>query len=221
MPSSSGSPGSPKLQLVPIVAIAFILRLVVVFFVARSHNADWFFGQSSELAQLAEMLRSGHGLSSPFGGSTGPSAFLSPGYPAIVAAAFSVFGSYSEASAIAIMCLQALFSTATVLAVMLLARRVFSDSVANTAGIICSLAPPRIVSANALLGDEPLRPARDDAVRTCCLVSRSAVASQLVVAGRMRCGRHHGKPLATSDCGVLLWVGSLPDPDNCPEDRDY
>ena len=133
-----------RLRLVLIVTIALLLRLAVVFFIGRGHSAEWFFGQASELGKLAESLRTGHGLSSPFGGSTGPSAFLSPGYPAIVAAVFAIFGAYSFTSAAAIMCLQAIFGAATVLVIMLLARRVFGATVANGAGLVCALAPPAL-----------------------------------------------------------------------------
>ena len=119
-----------------------MLRLVVIWFVAKSHSADWFFSQASELARLAESIRSGHGLSSPFGGSTGPSAFLAPGYPALVATVFAIFHPYSYGSAVAIMCLQALFSAATVGMLMLLAGRLFGNSAATVAGIIWAISPP-------------------------------------------------------------------------------
>ena len=133
-----------RFRVVPIVAVALGLRSAVAFLVARSHRADWFFGQATELGSLAESLRTGHGLSSPFGGSTGPSAFLSPGYPALVAAVFSIFKPYSYGSEVAILALQVAFSAATVLAIMLLARRLFGVPVAHMAGLICALAPPAL-----------------------------------------------------------------------------
>lgn len=133
-----------RFHVVPIVLVALALRLAVAVFVARSHSADWFFGQATELGSLAESLRSGHGLSSPFGGSTGPSAFLSPGYPALVAAVFAVFRPFSYASELAILGLQVAFSAATILVVMQLARRLFGSRVANIAGLVCALAPPAL-----------------------------------------------------------------------------
>jgi hypothetical protein len=127
---------------VPIIALALTLRLAIIFLTLRSHPATWFFAQASELDQLARSLLSGHGLSSPFGGATGPSAFLAPGYPAFITAVFYVFGPDTLASAAAIMLLQALFATATVAVIMLLARRLFNNSTANLAGLIWAIAPP-------------------------------------------------------------------------------
>lgn len=132
------------LRIVPIVGLALLLRIAVVVLVARSHSTHWFFDQATELGRLAESLRTGHGLSSPFGGSTGPSAFLSPGYPAIIAAVFAIFGAYSSAAEVAILLLQILFGVATVVVAMLLSRRMFSVSTANTAGLICALCPPAL-----------------------------------------------------------------------------
>ena len=144
MASPADSAPTPRLRLIPIVALALLLRLAIVAVTAKTHSAAWFFGEATELGRLAESLRTGHGLSSPFGGSTGPSAFLSPGYPAIVAAVFAIFGSYSFASAVVIMCLQALFGAATVMVTMMLSRRIFGVTAANVAGLICALALPAL-----------------------------------------------------------------------------
>ena len=140
-----------KLRLIAIVGLALVLRLLVVYSTVSSHAdqlATWFFAQASELAALANSLLTGHGLSSPFsgplGGPTGPSAFLSPGYPVFVAAIFALFHPYSSAAAIALMLLQALFGAATVLVLMLVARRVFGNSTANLAGMIGALCPPAL-----------------------------------------------------------------------------
>jgi 4-amino-4-deoxy-L-arabinose transferase-like glycosyltransferase len=133
-----------RLYLGPVVGLALVLRVVVVAMAATSHPAMWFFNQSSELAVLGESLRAGHGLSSPFGGGTGPSAFLTPGYPALVALAFAVFGSYSAGAETAMMVLQALFGAATVLVLMLLTRRLFGARAANLAGIVWAVSPPAV-----------------------------------------------------------------------------
>jgi hypothetical protein len=127
---------------IPIITLALALRLAIIALTLRSHPAAWFFAQASELDQLARSLLSGHGLSSPFGGATGPSAFLAPGYPALIAAVFYLFGPDALTSAAVIMLLQALFATLTVAVIMLFARRVFNNSTANLAGLIWAVAPP-------------------------------------------------------------------------------
>jgi hypothetical protein len=139
-----GTKRPASFRIVAIVSVALILRISVVAFVAHAHNAQWFFGQATELARLAESLRTGQGLSSPFGGSTGPSAFLAPGYPAIVAAVFAILHPYSYASAVGLMVLQAVFGAATVLVLMLLTRRIFGVAAANLAGFVSAICPPAL-----------------------------------------------------------------------------
>ena len=132
---------STRLYILPILAAALVARLAVILIVAWDDPRKWLFDQATELSALAQSLLAGHGLSSPFGGATGPSAFLTPGYPAVIATLFKIFGVGTTASAIAIMLLQALFGMATVLVIMHVARRVFGTRTANLAGAIWALSP--------------------------------------------------------------------------------
>lgn len=125
-----------------ILLLALALRLILVWTFTSHQAPDWFFSQASELGQLAQSLLSGKGLSSPFGGATGPSAFLAPGYPAIVAAVFRVFHPFTHASMLALMLLQTLFSIGTIWATMRIASRLFDNTIANAAGLIWALSPP-------------------------------------------------------------------------------
>jgi hypothetical protein len=50
-----------------------------------------------------QLSGAGQGLSSPFGGSTGPTALPAPGYPALIALFFRIFGSFAVTAAIAVM----------------------------------------------------------------------------------------------------------------------
>ena len=67
-----------------IPALALTLRLGVVSMVLFLYPKNWLFSKSPDLVFLAQSLAAGRGLSSPFGGSTGPTAFLAPGYPAVL-----------------------------------------------------------------------------------------------------------------------------------------
>ena len=216
-----------RMRAVPIVGMAFLLRLAVALLSARSHPTSWFFDEATELGRLAESLHTGHGLSSPFGGSTGPSAFLSPGYPAVIAAVFTIFGAYSSASEIAIMLLQVVFGAATVLVVMLFARRVFGVSAANTAGLICALCPPALflptvfweTTLSVLLATSLVllaqRCAEDSSAKNClalALVSTLAVAVNPALLPIVACGfgwsilQNRGKSLLAPVAGVLLCI---------------
>jgi hypothetical protein len=127
-----------------ILALALVLRLGVVSMVLFCYPRNWLFSKAPDLGFLAHSLSSGHGLSSPFGGSTGPTAFLAPGYPTILALTFRLFGSYSFASAAAIMGLQTLCAVLTVAMIMQVASRSFGAPTANLAGAFWAVSPPLI-----------------------------------------------------------------------------
>jgi hypothetical protein len=127
-----------------ILTLALVLRLGVVSMVLFCYPRNWLFSKAPDLGFLANSLSSGHGLSSPFGGSTGPTAFLAPGYPAILGLIFRLFGSYSFASAAAIMGLQTVFAVWTVAMIMHVARRIFGAPTANLAGAFWAISPPLI-----------------------------------------------------------------------------
>jgi hypothetical protein len=127
-----------------ILTLALVLRLGVVSMVLFCYPRNWLFSKAPDLGFLANSLSSGHGLSSPFGGSTGPTAFLAPGYPAILGLVFRLFGSYSFTSAAAIMGLQTVFAVWTVAMIMHVARRIFGAPTANLAGAFWAISPPLI-----------------------------------------------------------------------------
>jgi len=67
----------------------------------------------NETGNIAFSLAKGHGFSSPYWQETGPTAWLTPVYPALVAAIFKIFGIHTPHSFFAIVFLNILFSTAT------------------------------------------------------------------------------------------------------------
>lgn len=133
---------SGRVYISSVVGIAALLRLAVVWLVATRFPHNWLFQRGIELGLVADSLQSGHGFSSPYGGSTGPTALLAPGYPAIIAVIFRFFGSFTLGSAIAVMALQVAFASLTVLVMMRLAHRMFGAGTANIAGIIWAVSIP-------------------------------------------------------------------------------
>jgi hypothetical protein len=125
-----------------ILALALALRLAVVSMVLLLYPRNWLFSKSPDLVFLAQSLVSGQGLSSPFGGSTGPTAFLAPGYPAIVGLVFRLFGGYSLAAGAVMMGLQTVFAVLTVAIIMNVCARIFGPAAANLAGAFWAVSPP-------------------------------------------------------------------------------
>jgi hypothetical protein len=127
-----------------ILALALALRLTLVSMVLFLYPRNWLFSKSPDLVFLARSLVSGQGLSSPFGGSTGPTAFLAPGYPAVLGLVFSIFGGYSFASGAVMMGLQILFAVLTVAIIINVCSGIFGGRAANLAGVFWAVSPPLI-----------------------------------------------------------------------------
>jgi hypothetical protein len=102
------------------------------------------FGFGWEIGRIAYSLAHGMGFSSPFGGNTGPSAWTAPVYPWIVSLAFRIFGSYTRASAFALLAFNSLFGALTCWTIYRTARRVFNPTVAMWAGWVWALYPDTI-----------------------------------------------------------------------------
>ena len=142
-----------------ILTIALLLRLLIVWFVIARFPHNWLYSHGIELGTLAQSLAAGQGLSSPFGGSTGPTALLAPGYPAVIALFFRIFGSFTVTAAIAVMAMQLLFSLITVLLMMQVARQYFGIRTANLSGSILGGFFAAHLDADDLLGDLLVHPA--------------------------------------------------------------
>jgi 4-amino-4-deoxy-L-arabinose transferase-like glycosyltransferase len=125
-----------------IVLLALTARLLILWFVVERFPHRWLYSRGIELGTLAQSLASGRGLSSPFGGSTGPTALLGPGYPAVIALVFRIFGSFTFSSAIAVMVMQVLFSVTTVVLIMHVAQRCFDSRTADLAGVFWAVSLP-------------------------------------------------------------------------------
>jgi hypothetical protein len=129
---------------VPILTLALGVRLLILWFAVARFPHNWLYSRGIELGTLAQSLVSGQGLSSPFGGSTGPTALLAPGYPAVIALFFRVFGSFTFTAAVAVMAMQLLFNLMTVLLMMQIARGRFGMRTANLAGTFWAVSLPLI-----------------------------------------------------------------------------
>jgi 4-amino-4-deoxy-L-arabinose transferase-like glycosyltransferase len=115
-----------------IVAIALLLRVtwIVIGHTYKFKSSDDSFGFGWEMGRIGASLASGHGFSSPFGPSTGPTAWEPPLYPYLTAGVFLVFGIYSKASAFVLLTMNSVFSALTCVPIFRIARRIFSERVA-------------------------------------------------------------------------------------------
>ena len=154
-PRSLATRPAARVYVKTILFLALALRLTVVAIVLFTYQRGWLFSKAPDLGFLATSLSSGLGLSSPFGGSTGPTAFLTPGYPVVLALVFRIFGSYSIASGGAMMGLQSLFAVLTIATMIYIARQIFGETVANLAAAFWAVSAP-LLWLPAILWDTSL-----------------------------------------------------------------
>jgi 4-amino-4-deoxy-L-arabinose transferase-like glycosyltransferase len=99
----------------------------------------------NETGNIAFSLAKGHGFGSPYWQETGPTAWLTPVYPALVAAIFKIFGIHTPHAFFAIVFLNILFSAATCVPVFYIGKRVGGLGTASGAAWLWSLFPNTIM----------------------------------------------------------------------------
>lgn len=129
---------------VAVLAVGLSLRLLVIWTVVAKYPPRWLFTRGMEMGLLAKSILAGQGLSSPFGGNTGPTAIVAPVYPILVGVVFKVFGEFSLSSAIVIMSAQTVLNLVTIWLIMHVALRLFNQKTATFAGLIWACSPPLI-----------------------------------------------------------------------------
>lgn len=116
---------------------------------------------SQETGSIAQALATGNGFSSPFGKDTGPTAWLTPVYPLLVAGVFRAFGVFTRASFFAVVFLNALFSSGVCVAIFHTGKRIAGLGVASGAAWLWAIFPNAVMmpfewvwdtSLSALLG---------------------------------------------------------------------
>ena len=179
------------------VLVALVLRLAVVAISYPDRlNPDrdyWRF--AGETGRIARSIVEGKGFSSPLFGDTGPTAWMTPIYPYLVALSFRLFGVYSKASAITMLSLNGFFSALTCLPVYFMARRSFGEITAVRAGWTWAFFPFAIYFSGSFIWSTVLT--------TFLLALAFAAGLRLEQSSRMR---------DWAGFGLLTGVAALSDP---------
>jgi len=129
--------------LISMVLVALAIRLVVMVFLLpeqlEPQRDHWHFGY--EAGRIARSIVQGRGFSSPLFEDTGPTAWMTPVYPYLVAGVFKLFGIYTKISAIVLLSLNALMSALVCVVVFMIARISFGDRVAKWSGWAWAFCP--------------------------------------------------------------------------------
>lgn len=122
---------------------ALAVRLLYITFAhtyyLRSTGNHFPFGY--EMGRVARALATGHGYADPFRGHTGPTAWVAPLYPLLLAGVFKLFGVYTLRSAWIILAINSFFSALTTLTTYEIAARCFNRRVAAWSAWIWALYP--------------------------------------------------------------------------------
>ncbi len=138
--------------------MAFVVRAAYVT-VAHTYRFSPFedhFTFGYEMARVARALVTGFGYSDPFSGHTGPTAWVPPLCPLIIAAVFKLFGIYSLMSGWVLLVLNSVFSAATASCVYEIAARSYNHRVAVWSGWIWALYPAAMQYAVRWVWETPL-----------------------------------------------------------------
>jgi 4-amino-4-deoxy-L-arabinose transferase-like glycosyltransferase len=123
--------------------VAFAVRVLYLTLAhtyrIRPYDDHMLFGE--EMGRIARALATGFGFSDPFRGHTGPTAWVGPLFPLLLAGVFKLFGVFTPLSAWVILTLNSLFSALTALTVWEIAGRCFNQSVARWSAWIWALYP--------------------------------------------------------------------------------
>jgi dolichyl-phosphate-mannose-protein mannosyltransferase len=100
---------------------------------------------AQETGSIAYALATGKGFSSPFRRETGPTAWLTPVYPLLVAGVFRVFGIFTRVSFFAVVLLNAAFSAAVCVAIFIAGKRIAGLGAASAAAWLWAIFPNAVM----------------------------------------------------------------------------
>lgn len=109
------------------VALAVRLAYVVLAHMYRIRPYLDHFSFGWEMGRIGRALVTGYGFADPFHGHTGPTTWVGPAYPLIIAAVFKLFGIYTARSAFVLLALNCVLNALMVRFVWEIAARCFNN----------------------------------------------------------------------------------------------
>ena len=179
------------------VLVALALRLIVMALVypERSNPFRDHWRCGGEAGRIARSIVEGKGFSNPLFADTGPTAWLAPIYPYLLAGIFKIFGVYSVASTIVALSVDCLISGLTCIPVYFIAEESFDEKTALWAGWGWAFFPYAVYFSAAFIWHTAL----------------STLLMSLVFLSALRLERSRGiRPWIVF--GVLSGAGALTDP---------
>ena len=177
-----------------IVVVAFLIRFGLVYHL-HSHGPypiSEVYPIGYETGRIAKSLASGQGYSSPLNVPTGPTAWMTPLYPLILAGIFKLFGIYTWTSYMVSLALNCVFSALTAWVVYAIGERAFGRTCAVTAAWLWTFLPPAVLYPATWVWD----------------MSLSALLFALVLLATI-CVVDSDRPAAWTGYGALWGAGAM------------
>jgi 4-amino-4-deoxy-L-arabinose transferase-like glycosyltransferase len=131
-PASGKSEGyRSRLLLAVIVALVIRLAVVALLYPEQLDPRNDHFPFAYEAGRIARSIANGKGFASPLYEDTGPSAWMTPVYPYIIAGFFRVFGVYTKTAALALLAFNSLLSALTCIPIFFITKRSFGERIAK------------------------------------------------------------------------------------------
>lgn len=141
----AASESSGRRLLIAVAVAAAAVRLAAISVVGLDHFSGWNLGW--EAGSVARSIVAGEGYSSPFlgvYGPSGPTAWVSPGYPLLISAALLVTGGSEPVAAAIMLAINALAGAFTCLAFFRLGSRCFNLAAGWIAAVLFAIYPASI-----------------------------------------------------------------------------
>ena len=134
-------------SLLLIVVVALAARVAFEWFEERQISAQVLsiVPFQTETGHIAYSIASGKGYSSPFQRDSGPTAWLAPVYPYILAGIFKLFGIYSLPSFFAALSLNILFSAGACVPIFYTGKRIAGIGVGSAAAWLWAIFPNAVI----------------------------------------------------------------------------
>ncbi len=170
----------------------------------RPYDDHMLFGE--EMGRIARALATGFGFADPFRGHTGPTAWVGPLFPLLLAGVFKLFGVFTPASAWVILTLNSLFSALTARTTWEIAARCFNRNVAAWSAWIWALYPAAMQYAVRWVWDTSLTTFLFSWVLVVALRLRSGSYPQALGTLRPALGLDRPQQSGAPDLPARLWT---------------
>ena len=136
---TAGDLSAPRLIFWTALAVRVLVITIGHTYRIRPFQDHFQFGW--EMGRVARALATGFGYADPFVGHTGPTAWVPPLYPLLMAAVFKITGVYTALSAWILLTINSVFSAAIVPAIYEIAARCYTRKVAVWSAWLWALYP--------------------------------------------------------------------------------